>query len=554
VASSTGADARPILFRGGLVRTADEAQPTARALVVRGDRIAYVGDEEGAREAARGPDDPAVVDLDGGVLVPGFVDPHAHPLMLGQTASWIDCSPERTSSIDEIVEALRSAAHVMGPDRPVRGYGYQHRNLAEKRHPTRHDLDRVSPDREVYVMNASGHGGVVNTLTLARRGITRDTPDPLGGRFGRDDDGELTGELYDAACDVLTSEDGVKLGPHGPNFHLDAPDGELVDQLIDAERQFLARGVTTIGDAQVSRREMRVFQLAARRGGLRARYAVFVLSHLLDEVLALGLRSGFGDDRLRLAGVKFYADGTLGGSTAYFPEGYATDPCRHGQLYHSRDELAQLLGRAHRAGLATATHAQSPAAIEIVLDAVAAAQAASPDGPRHRIEHAGLPLPDQVQRMAGMGVTTVSQPQHYYGWGEGIVESVGPLGERYNPLGEYERSGVAWALSSDAPVAPPDPLLAMEIAVTRRTRRGSVFGFPDLAVSAESAFRACTIAAARALDLDDRIGSLAVGKHADLVVLDADPLAVPTDAIHSVAVRQTWIGGARVDGASEPRD
>jgi predicted amidohydrolase YtcJ len=248
--------------------------------------------------------------------------------------------------------------------------------------------------------------------------------------------------------------------------------------------------------------------------------------------------------------VKFYADGTLGGSTAYFPEGYATDPCQHGQLYHSPDELALLLDRAHRAGLATATHAQSPAAIDIVLDAVEAAQTATSGGPRHRIEHAGLPLPEQVRRMARLGLTTVSQPQHYYGWGEGIVESVGPLGERYNPLGEYERSGVPWALSSDAPVAPPDPLLAMEIAVTRRTRRGSVFGHPDLAVSADSAFTACTLAAARTLGMDDRVGSLSAGKYADLVVLDADPLAAPSDEIHAVEVCQTWVGGVRVIDAN----
>jgi predicted amidohydrolase YtcJ len=537
-----------------VIRTADAQRPTAEALVVRGDRIAFVGGEDEARDVAasadpRGPD---VVELGGAVLAPGFVDPHAHPLMLGQTASWIDCAPERAASIAEIVDVLRAAARDLHPDRPLRGYGYQHRNLVDKRHPTRHDLDQVSRDREVYLMNASGHGGVVNSVTLERRGITRDTPDPVGGRFGRDEDGDLTGELYDAACDVLTPDDGVKLGPHGPNFHLDAPDDELVAQLVDAERAFIARGVTTIGDAQVSRREMHVFQLAGRRGDLRARYCMFVLSHLLDELVALGLESGFGDDLLRLAGVKFYADGTLGGSTAYFPEGYATDPCQHGQLYHSPDELAELLGRAHRAGLATATHAQSPAAIGIVLAAVAAAQSALPAGPRHRIEHAGLPRPDQVQEMARLGVTTVSQPQHYYGWGEGIVESVGPLGERYNPLGEYERLGVAWALSSDAPVAPPDPLLAMEVAVTRRTRRASVYGFPELAVSAENAFAACTIAAARSLGMEDQVGALTPGKYADLVVLDADPLAVPVDGIHAIEVSQTWVGGVRVDGAASP--
>lgn len=542
---------RPAVLHGGPILTADPRSPRAEAIAIHRGRILQAGslaEALAAASAAASAGDsgaPVRIDLDGRVVVPGFVDPHAHPLMHGQTMSWIGCGPDRASSIPELVAVLRDALSGTPADRPLRGYGYQHRNLAEKRHPTRWELDAVSTEREVYLMNASGHGGVVNSVTLAARGITRDTPDPVGGRFGRDDSGELNGELYDAACDILTPADGVKLGPHGPNFHLDAPAGELLDQFLAAQRQFTRRGVTTIGDAQVSKREMLVFQEAARRGALRARYSLYLLSHLLDQALDLGLQSGFGDDLLQIAGIKFYADGTLGGSTAYFPDGYASDPCHHGQLYHSPEELTELVGRAHRSGLGTATHAQSPAAIGFVLDAIAAAQAVA--GPRHRIEHAGLPTTGQVKRMAELDVRTVSQTQHYYGWGEGIVESVGPHGERYNPLGEYERFGVDYSLSSDAPVAPPDPLLSMEIAITRRTRRGAVFGGPELSITAEQAFGAITLAAARALGRDRLVGSLEAGKLADLALLDGDPLAVPVDEIHGIEVLETWLGGEPVD-------
>lgn len=548
------ANETPLLVTAAAIHTVDRRDTTGSAMLVVDGRIAAIGDVALCRAVAEGLGIATLVEQDHGdaVIVPGFIDAHAHPLMHGQMMSWVDCGPEKAGSIPEIVALLRKAAEALPAGRPVRGYGYEQRNLVEQRHPTRHELDEVSRDREVYLMNASGHGGVVNSFTFALHGITRDTPNPPGGEFFRDSEGELTGELSDAACNILTGVHGVKIGHHGPNFHLEDEPEEHVRQLLAAQQTFLAGGVTAIGDCQVTRRELDTYLRLAEKGELATRVSMYALSHLLDEVLELGLHGPFGSDLLSFAGIKLYADGTLGGWTAYFPDGYVGDPCRTGQLYHEPAEYEALVRRAHAVGLQTATHAQSPDAIEMVVTAVERALAERPDGDaRHRIEHCGLPTSAQIARMATAGIMPVNQPQHYYNWGEGVTQAIGTPGERFNPLGEFRDAGVAVTISSDAPVADPKPLEAIQVSVTRVTRRGHRLGDSTLAISAADALRAHTYSGARAIGREDELGSLEVGKLADFVVLDRDPLTEPAERISEIAVRSTWVGGvARYESAS----
>ncbi|MCM1013047.1 MULTISPECIES: amidohydrolase [unclassified Brevibacterium] len=540
-------DSDPTVITADLIRTVDDDTPNATAMLIEGGKILAIGSPADVEDAAAEMQlDPVRIDRRGATIVPGFVDPHAHPLMFGQMLTWVDVSPEKAASIPDIVTRLKVGAESLPPGTPIRGYGYEQRNLVERRHPTRYELDEVSRDREVYVMNASGHGGVVNTFTLEKFGITKDTPNPDGGEFFRDADGELTGELSDAASNVLTGLGGVKIGHHGPNFHLGDEPAEHQRQLDIVQQKFLAGGVTAIGDAQVSKREFAAYLGMVDRGELKVRVSMYFLSHLLDQVLDLGLTGPFGNAFLSAAGIKLYADGTLGGWTAYFPEGYVGDPCRTGQLYHSVDEYSGLVRRAHAAGLQTATHAQSPVAIRIVVDAIEAAMIERPDpDSRHRIEHCGLPDTVEITRMAELGIRPVNQPQHYFNWGEGVEQAIGTPGERFNPLGEFVHAGVPVTLSSDAPVAEPRPLEAIQTAVTRMTSRGHKLGPDSLRISAEDALRAHTLEGAKTLGRENEFGSLAVGKRADFTVLGDDPITSAVEDIASIPVIETWVDGRR---------
>jgi predicted amidohydrolase YtcJ len=406
-------------------------------------------------------------------------------------------------------------------------------------------------------MNVSGHGGSMNTFGLTAHGITVGTPTPAGGEIGRYPDGRPNGLLWDAACDLLTGDDGVKIRNHGPNIHLPEPRDVAGRQLDQSLQTFLRAGITTIVDAQVSRREAEAYIAARDAGQLNLRVNMMVISAFLEEALQLGLIGRLGDDWLAFSGIKLYADGALGGLTAYFPEGYAAEPANHGVLYHEPDEFSALMRRAHRAGLQTGTHAQSPAAIGIVIDAVEAAQHdwPRPDA-RHAIEHAGLATDEEIARMARAGMIPVSQPQHHLAFGDGVARAVGmELAQRLNPIGLYARAGIPVVLSSDAPVAQPRPLEAVQAAVDRQTVMGTVLGGPDLRIDVLTALRGYTIGGAYRAHQEDRVGSLEPGKLADLAILAADPMSVPVNELSAITVEETWLGGRmqqltmRVDAA-----
>jgi predicted amidohydrolase YtcJ len=493
-----------------------------------------------------------IIDLEGQVLLPGFIDPHAHPLMYGQMMDWIDVGPAKAKSIEEIVQILLKVDRELPANQPIRAFGYEHRNLIEGRHPNRNDLDRVSTTREIYVMNASGHGGAVNSLILTKNEITEKTPDPRGGSFERDGSGSPTGVIWDAACDVLTGANGVKVGNHGPNFHLPDSQEILTNQFLQAQDNFIGYGVTSIGDAQVSKREFDTYLDAKNKNKLKSRYSLYLISSLLENVVALRSNLNIDEKILTADGIKMYADGTLGGWTAYFPEGYLADRNRKGQLYHDQAEFTKIFLASARKGFHIATHAQSPTAIGMVINSVKQMRQESikkPDGsyPISRVEHCGLPELTQIKEMASLGMIAVSQPIHHHNWGDGVVTAVGKqVGERFNPLGEFEKHNLDFALSSDAPVGKPNPFEAISAAVKRLTVHGTELGSTDLKISTRTALIAHTLGGAKALGKEKLVGSLEVGKFADFVLVEENPLQVSQDELGSLKVKETYLSGDRV--------
>ena len=535
-----------LVFSGGVIRTMDPAAPRAEAVAVEGSRIVAVGMSEDVRGRAGRAE---WIDLQGRLLLPGFIDAHNHYLATGESIGSVDVRYPLVGSTGQLVAAVAEAAGTTPPGQWIRGWGFDHAKYGERRAPSRRDLDRATARHPVAISHVSGHYVLVNSMALSLRGIDEFAPDPVGGAFVREPDGRLTGLCQDAAMGLVLPV-AVDVGSHGPNFHTQAPLPELVAAAERAGRAYLAAGLTTLCDAQVTSRELEAYREARRLGRLPVRTVCMPLSHQLDSYQAVGMAGPFGDDWLSVGAMKFYADGSLIGGTAAFSAPYGEDGEFAGILYWEPEAFRAAISRAHRSGWQIGVHAQGDRAIAMTLDALAAACAAHPrPDPRHRIEHAGFPTPTQITRMAELGVVTVSQPTYLYDSGDEFLARLGERAARLLPLREEIDSGVTVVLSSDSDVASFRPLDTIANAVRRRTASGSVIG-PNQRLTVQEALRAHTADAAFALRRERDIGSIKAGMLADLVVLDQDLAGLPPADIPAVPVWMTMADGAIVHHAT----
>ena len=532
--------ATEMLYVNGQILTSDPTQPSAAAVAVDDGRIVAVGDEAAIRpQVVPGA---TTIDLGGRTMVPGFIDAHNHMACTAETFFAVDAGPRSAGSIAELVAEIDRAAQRTAPGAWIRGFGMDWTRYAEDRRPTRWDLDEASHDHPVVILHVSGHYALVNSRALADAGLTDAASDPAGGSLERDGSGRLTGLLLDSATNLVL-QTSVDICGHGPNIHTAIETDELARMIGEASRRYLAAGLTTICDPQVTSREMQAYQLARAHGDLNVRTVMLPLSHQLDEYLAIGLVGPMGDDHLRIGAMKFYTDGAITGGTAMFSRPMGSRGQYPGTLYHQPAELASLLRRAAGAGWQLAIHTMGDRAMGIMLDAVEAAMAAAPDGDlRHRIEHATWPTPEQLGRIARMGMVPVTQPGSIAELGDIWRDHLRDRVHHAMPLRDQLDLGIRPAISSDAFVQSYRPLDTIAAAMQRVTPSGVPIG-PEQELTVEEALAAHTINAARALHLEDRIGSIEVGKLADFVVLDGDLLAASAEAVRLLPVWMTVVGG-----------
>ncbi len=530
------------LFHSGSVYTADARGTWSEAIAVRGDRILDVGAT--ADLQARFPE-AELISFGGRTVVPGFIDAHNHYLATGEGLGSVNTRYPAVASPEDLVAAVRKAAAATPPGEWIHGFGFDHGKF--DRPPTRWDLDRATTEHPVAIRHVSGHYSLVNSRVLEAAGVDDTTADPKGGAFIRDEHGRNTGLCMDAACELVEPV-AVDIGSHGPNFHVEASLDDLVAAIGRAGGAYFAAGLTTVCDAQVTERELAAYREARRRGEWWLRVVCMPLSHQLDEYGSIGLAGPFGDDHLWLGPMKFYMDGSLIGGTAVFEEPYGEHGEFSGLLYWEPDEMSQMIGDAHRRGWQVGIHTQGDRAIDAVLDAIEAAMEANPrPDPRHRIEHCGYPRPDQLERMARLGVIAINQPNYLHDQGDEFLARLGDRAQRLIPMRDEIEKGVAIALSSDADVTSFNPLETITNAVVRRTIGGRDIGAAQ-ALTVEEAIRAHTIGAAYAIHADDRLGSIEVGKYADITVIDGDPFAVDPVEIRHLPIWMTVLGGEIVHG------
>jgi predicted amidohydrolase YtcJ len=528
-----------LVLLGGRVHTVDASDTIAQAVAVAGGRIAAVGADADVRALA-GPRT-HVVELRGRSVLPGFVDAHCHLVSLGMSRASIDCKAPGMQSIEALQKAVRERALAQPAGSWIRGRGYDQSRLLERRHPNRIDWDAVAPDHPVIFTRTCGHIATVNSRALALAGIDDSTPDPPGGRYDRDG-GRNLGVAYETAQTPLQ----VAALPSRAEFET---------ALLAADRAYLEAGCTSVHDAGgLVGPAFAPCQDLVAAGRMRLRIYAFAtvnsLEHPLLGLLASGLHSGLGDERLRLGAFKVMTDGSSSGPTAATRAPYTSAFQDCGILYWKQEELDGLLGRAHRLGFQCTVHAVGDRAIEQTLDAMARAQREAPrERLRHRIEHCGICPPDLQRRVHAQGIVPAMQPAFFWEFGDGYIRNYGrERADTMFPARSLLARGVPVAGSSDAPVTHHAPLFGIEQALTRRTSEGDVCG-PHERVDLAAAIRMHTINGAFAA-FDERIkGSVELGKLADLVVLAEDVSRVPADRLRHVGVAMTVLGGEIVYSA-----
>jgi predicted amidohydrolase YtcJ len=521
------------------VLTMDPSNPRAEAVAVQAGRIVEVG-PNAAIERRIGPST-TVVRLPGRTVIPGFVDAHTHFIMSVLEPLAIDCGSPPHESIQGVLEALARGAARSHPGRWLRGWGYRVRGLAEGRAPTRRELDDGAPNNPVCIVDGSVHCAYVNSEALRIAGIDRDTPDPPHGRILRDTDGEPTGTLWEEAADGVTSLSTKDL--------LRAQGDAVVDLVEDAARRYLTLGITSVGDALVVPEVAEAYRLADARGRLP-----MVLHQMLggdafferpDEVAHGRRPDGNVSDRLRGGTLKLFMDPVFPSPARIRFLSDGTEE-RFGALYYTQDEANEIVLAAHRRGLQVAIHCMGTWSIDQALSAIEHALRSQPaEDPRFRIEHFSTPTGAQVRRARSLGVVPVVQPPYMLvprpaGAGNLLAELGGDV--RLHPYRTMLDAGIPVAGSSDYPCAPLHPLAGVGVLVSRRGPSGTTTGAEE-AVSPIDALRMYTLHGAIAMRREHEVGSLEVGKRADLVALSGDPTAVEPEAIATLQVQQTWVDG-----------
>jgi predicted amidohydrolase YtcJ len=527
------------------IHTLDADQPLVTALAIAAGKIVAAGDESDLRPLLR-PGGEAL-DLEGRLVLPGLVDAHVH---LSWYADYLhDVNLRGTATAEEAAARVAARAAELPPGTWIRGHGWSQDTWADRAFPTAAQLDAVVPDHPAYLMAQSYHAAWVNSRALRRAGIHTATAAPEGGTIGRDAAGAPSGVLFETAMDLVASA----IPPRTPE--------EMAGRVKVAIARAHRSGLTGVHDFDGAL-AFRAYQTLQQRGDLTLRIVKNIPVTLLDEAIAVGLQWGFGNDFLRIGGVKTFADGALGPRTAWMIDPYEGEPENLGISVTDPEEMMDNVRRASAAGLPSTIHAIGDRAVHHVLNiyqtvrAEEAARGLKPAQMRHRIEHVQLIHPDDAHRLGELGIVASMQPNHAPSdmhmadsyWGE-------RAGYAYNIRLQLD-AGAPVALGSDAPVEPIEPLPNLYAAVTRRRPDGSPGaegwrpgpnGRHRLSVA--EAVRGFTTGPAFAAGLEDRLGQLRPGYLADLVVLDHDIFSSPPEAILETQVMGTMVNGRWVHRA-----
>lgn len=543
-------NALPItVYSGGPIITVDDQQPEAESVAVQDGLIVAVGPEAAVLAAVGA--DAKRVDLGGNTLVPGLIDAHGHITFTAMNMASVNLSSPPVGpaeTVDDIVKILSGRLGDASASGWLTGWGYDDSLLADKRHPTREDLDQVSTDVPIVLRHVSGHLTSCNSKCLEMAGIDKDTPDPKGGIIRRDASGRPDGVLEETAMWMVFA----LLPPVTPE--------QLLALLGPTQDYYAKHGITTVQDGALGPNELAILRRAAAEQLLYLDVNAFpyvqVEADMGADVDNASPDYGYGtnyDNRLRVAGIKLVLDGSPQGKTAWMTKPYLHPPHGQGEDYVGYptledEEVVNYITDAYKEGVPVQAHANGDAAADQLINAVRAANdLVGAEKRRTVMIHAQTLREDQQDAMHELGMIPSYFSAHTFYWGDWHRDSVFGVerASRISPLKTSVDRGMVFTTHNDTPIVPPDMMRLLWASVNRVTRSGKVLGEAQR-IDPLNALKSITIHAAYQYFEEDSKGSIEVGKRADLTILSANPLAVERMSIKDITVLETIKDGTTV--------
>lgn len=524
------------VFYNGTVLTMEDDMPQAEAVLVKNGIIEYVGTTENAfKKAGR---NAKKTDLNGAILVPGFIDGHSHISQYTQILTIAQLAQAET--FDDIVRILSEYA-TDNPDTNggwIIGFGYDNNSLAERRHPTRELLDKVSTERPIIITHASGHMGVYNSKALELFNVTAQTPTPPGGFIAHDKNGNPTGYMEETAF-------------LGYAANVPPSDSDPVQLIKKAQQLYLSKGITTAQDSLIKESEYNLLASLADKNAIDMDIIGYVdLKNCPDLAQAHPERLGKYLGNFKVGGYKIFLDGSPQGRTAWLTEPYLpipgavsgtdADPQYKGYPTEDDDAIENFVRTAAAQGLPLQAHCNGDAAADqfIRVHKKLAAEGLN-DFHRSVMIHCQITHDGQFDALKELGIVASMFPAHIYHWGDVHLQNLGDeRGSRVSAMKSALDSGVTFTVHQDSPVVLPDMIESLWCMTCRRTKSGKIIA-PQERISALDGLKAMTISAAWQIGEEDSKGSIKCGKRADFAILDMNPLEIPPEEIRNIKVLGT---------------
>jgi predicted amidohydrolase YtcJ len=517
-----------ILYNANII-TINDRQPRAQAVAIADGRFLAVGTNEKVQALASGKT--KKINLEGQTVVPGFIDAHTHPAEAGlMHLRQVDCD---LRSIAEIQRAIRERASKTPAGEWVLGFKYDDTKTTDGRALSAKDLDAVVPQHPVYISHRGGHTAYVNALGYKRAGVSEDTPDPPGGRFDRDPKtGKLNGRISERATEVF---DKAIPASYTRRDYREAV--ELISKMMSRA------GITSAHDASGVHDYLRGYHDAHDAGDLSTRIYCLIYYREIDRMLAAGIRTGFGNEWVRIGGMKMVADGSISERTAWLSQPYVGRPNDFGIQVMTEQELYENGRKAHEADWQIGTHANGDRAIDMVLRVYERLQRERPRrNPRFRLEHCTVVNDSLVQRIKALSAIPTPFAAYVYYHGEKMREYGAARLDHMFALRSFLDAGIRVTPGSDYPPGPFEPMMALQSSVTRTDMHGNVWG-PKQRITIEEALRIQTLHGAYASFEEHEKGSIERGKLSDLVVLGRNPLHEDPLRLVKIPIERTMVGG-----------